>query len=70
MHQLFHDFLIFIYKQAYASIFGFFLVFMIIVTKYYYPLEGIMYRYDFLFIAAILFQIFLIMMKLESWREV
>ena len=70
MNPYFHDFLIFIYRQAYACIFGFFLVFMIIVTKYYYPLEWILYRYDFLFISAILFQIFLVATKLESWKEV
>lgn len=70
MKQLLHDFLVFVYKQAYACIFGGFLVFMIIVTKYYYPLEGIIYRYDFLFFSAIVFQILLIITKLESWKEV
>ncbi len=70
MQQYLHDFLIFIYRQAYACIFGFFLVFMIILTKYFYPLEGIMYRYDFLFLSALVFQGFLIITKLESWREV
>lgn len=43
---------------------------MIITTKYYYPLEGIFYRYDFLFLTAIFFQIFLIITRLESWKEV
>ncbi len=65
-----HDFLLFIYKQAYACIFGGFLVFMIILTKYWYPLEWIIYRYDFLFLSAIIFQVLLIAMKLESWKEV
>jgi uncharacterized membrane protein YoaT (DUF817 family) len=70
MIPLFRDFLTFIYKQAYACIFWGFLVLMIIVTKYYYPLEGMIYRYDFLFFSAVAFQIFLIAMKLESWKEV
>lgn len=70
MKALFLDFFTFIGKQAYACIFGIFLVFMIILTKYYYPLEGIMYRYDFLFLSAILFQVFLILTKLEEWKEV
>ncbi len=70
MRQFFSDFLVFIYKQAYACVFGFFLVFMIIVTKYYYPLEGILYRYDFLFLSALSFQILLIITKLEEWQEV
>jgi uncharacterized membrane protein YoaT (DUF817 family) len=42
---------------------------MIILTKYYYPLEGVIYRYDFLFGVAIIFQIGLIITKLESWKE-
>jgi uncharacterized membrane protein YoaT (DUF817 family) len=64
------DFLVFIYKQAYACLFGGFLIFMIILTKYYYPLEGILYRYDFLFLSAIVFQGLLIYFKLEEWKEV
>ncbi len=39
MKGILFDFLIFTYKQAYACIFGFFLVFIIILTKYYYPLD-------------------------------
>lgn len=71
--SIFHflsDFYTFIYKQAYACIFWGFLLTMIIVTRYYYPLEGILYRYDFLFLIAIFFQIFLIITRLESWKEV
>ena len=70
MNSIIHDFFTFIYRQAYACIFWGFLVLMIVLTQYYYPLEGIIYRYDFLFISAILFQWFLISMKLESWEEV
>ena len=70
MTPLLRDFLIFIYRQAYACIFGGFLIFMIVLTKYYYPFEWILYRYDFLFLSAIVFQIFLIMTRLESWKEV
>lgn len=66
----FKDFITFIYKQAYACIFGGFLVFIIIITKYYYPIGDILYRYDFLYLSAIVFQIFLIVTKLESWKEV
>lgn len=68
--HLLSDFYTFTYKQAYACIFWGFLLTMIIVTRYYYPLEGILYRYDFLFLIAIFFQIFLIITRLESWKEV
>ncbi len=55
-------------KQAYACIFGGFLLLMIVVTRFWYPIEGL-YRYDFLFLAAVLFQIILLATKLESARE-
>jgi uncharacterized membrane protein YoaT (DUF817 family) len=70
MREYFHDFLAFVSKQAYACIFGLYLVILLVVTKYYYPLDDILYRYDFLLISAIIFQIFLITTRLESWREV
>ena len=63
------DIFSFIYKQAYACIFGGFLLGMIIITRYYYPLGAVLYRYDFLFFWAVIFQIILIVTKLESWKE-
>ncbi|CAM5224778.1 membrane protein [Alishewanella longhuensis] len=39
-----------------------------IVTHYWYPLESL-HRYDFIFLAAIAFQIVLLATKLETWRE-
>lgn len=54
-------------KQAYASIFGGFLLLLILVTKYWYPFD--MPRYDFLFIAAVTFQIVLLLFKLETLKE-
>lgn len=70
MHIHLSDFITFVRKQAYASIFWGFLLAMMIVTKFYYPFENILYRYDFLFLAAIVFQIGLILLKLEQWKEV
>jgi len=55
-------------KQANASIFGGFLLFVMIVTQFWYPFESL-HRYDFIFLAAIFFQIFLIATRLESLRE-
>jgi uncharacterized membrane protein YoaT (DUF817 family) len=56
MSHYFSDFLTFVYKQAYACIFGAFLLAMIIMSKYWYPFDDILYRYDFLFISAVVFQ--------------
>lgn len=68
--EFFIDFISFAYKQAYACLFWAFMLGLMTITKYYYPLSDILYRYDFLFISAILFQLFLILTKLESWREI
>ncbi len=48
--------------------FGGFLLATMIITSYWYPLESI-HRYDFIFIASIVFQIFLLITKLEKPRE-
>lgn len=55
-------------KQANAAIFGGYLLALMIISKYYYPIE-ILHRYDFIFIMAILFQILLLAFKLETKRE-
>ena len=48
--------------------FGGFLLATMIITSYWYPLESI-HRYDFIFIASIVFQVFLLITKLEKPRE-
>lgn len=55
-------------KQAYACLFGGFLLLVMIVTKYWYPIEGL-HRYDFIFLSAIFFQAVLLMTKLETIKE-
>ena len=39
-----------------------------VVTKYYFPID-LIHRYDFIFLAAIIFQIVLLIIKLETPRE-
>lgn len=56
-------------KQASACIFGGFLLAVMVVTNYWYPLGEWLHRYDFIFIAAIAFQLFLLIAKLETLRE-
>lgn len=63
-----HEFWLFGLKQAYACLFGGFLLFIMVVTRYWYPLEAI-HRYDFIFIAAVIFQLALLALKLETFRE-
>lgn len=62
------EFWLFGLKQAYASLFGGYLLALIIITKFWYPLAGL-HRYDFLFLAAVGFQIVLLATRLESPKE-
>jgi uncharacterized membrane protein YoaT (DUF817 family) len=55
-------------KQAYACLFGGFLLGLMILTSLWYPLESL-HRYDFIFLAAIAFQLFLLVFRLETLRE-
>lgn len=63
-----HEFWLFGIKQASACVFGGFLLALMILTRFWYPFE-FLYRYDFLFLAAIAFQIVLLSFRLESPRE-
>ncbi|RTE87432.1 MULTISPECIES: DUF817 domain-containing protein [Gammaproteobacteria] len=63
-----HEFWLFGLKQANACIFGGFLLGVMIVTNYWYPIESL-HRYDFIFLAAIAFQLFLLIFRLETPRE-
>jgi uncharacterized membrane protein YoaT (DUF817 family) len=62
------EFWIFGLKQANASLFGGFLLFVMLITSLWYPLESI-HRYDFIFLAAIFFQLFLLAFKFETVKE-
>ena len=63
------EFINFTYKQAFACLFWGFIIVLIIITKYYYPLEWILFQYDFLFVMVIIFQIILIKTWFESTKE-
>lgn len=62
-------FLVFGLKQAYACLFGGWLLGVIVVSAFWYPFHGL-YRYDFLFLAAVSFQLFLVATRLEQPREI
>ncbi len=66
--QFIYEFWMFGLKQAYACVFGGFLLAVMIITNFWYPIEGL-HRYDFIFLAAIAFQVFLVAFKLETLRE-
>lgn len=62
------EFILFGFKQAYASIFGGYLLLIMIVTHFWYPFETV-HRYDAIFLAAIGFQLFLLALGWESRKE-
>ncbi|RDX35276.1 DUF817 domain-containing protein [Kangiella sp. HD9-110m-PIT-SAG06] len=63
-----HELWMFGLKQAYACVFGGFLLLVMVVTRYWYPLDDF-HRYDFIFIAAVAFQLLLLLLKLETFKE-
>ncbi len=64
-----HEFWLFGVKQAYACLFGGFLLALMLGTRLWYPFEDHLHRYDFIFIAAVLFQLLLLAFRLETLRE-
>ena len=63
------EFLVFGLKQAWACLFGGAMLGLIIVTRYFWPDDMAIARYDFLFIAALAIQIAMLAGKLETLSE-
>jgi uncharacterized membrane protein YoaT (DUF817 family) len=63
------EFLIFGFKQAWASLFGGILLALIIATKLVWQEDWPLHRYDALFMAAVAVQLAFIALKLEAWEE-
>lgn len=59
---------LFVSRQLQAAIFGIYLLSLMLITAAWYPLD-FMHRYDFIFLAAIVFQVILLVFRLESLRE-
>jgi len=64
-----HEFWLFGIRQASACVFGAYLLSLILLTELWYPIDCPLYRNDFLFLAAVGFQIVLLTLRLESLRE-
>lgn len=64
-----YEFLLFGLKQAWACLFGGAMLVLILGTHLFWPEHAPMARYDFLVIASLLIQMFLIATKLERWDE-
>jgi uncharacterized membrane protein YoaT (DUF817 family) len=64
--KILFDFFAFGLKQAYASL----LLIGILASKFLWPENSPLARYDFLFIYALLIQTIFLRLKLETWNEV
>ncbi|WP_413993682.1 DUF817 domain-containing protein [Labrys okinawensis] len=68
--QLFlREFWLFGLKQASACLFGGSFLALILATRFYYPAQPWLSRYDFLVFAAFGIQGLLLVLKLETWEE-
>jgi uncharacterized membrane protein YoaT (DUF817 family) len=63
-----HEFLVFGLKQAASCVFAGSFLFLLAISSYV-RIPGLA-RYDFLFLSAIAIQLILIVLRLETWREV
>jgi uncharacterized membrane protein YoaT (DUF817 family) len=64
-----YEFLKFGLKQAWACLFGAAMLALILGTHFFWPDDAILARYDFLVVAAVAVQAFLLATKLERWEE-
>jgi uncharacterized membrane protein YoaT (DUF817 family) len=63
------EFFLFGFKQAWACLFGGTLLALVLLTKMYWPPHAWLARYDFLFLAALTIQLFLLLSRMETVRE-
>lgn len=60
---------VFVLKQAWASVFAAALLGVIVATKLWYPADAVLARSDFLVLAALTIQVLMLALRLESLRE-
>ncbi len=63
------EFVSFGLKQGWACLFGGIMVALMVATSWFWPDNAPFHRYDFLFLAALLTQVALIALRLETLRE-
>jgi uncharacterized membrane protein YoaT (DUF817 family) len=57
------------FKQGWACLFGAILLSLLLLTKWFWPRDAWLSRYDFLFLAAITVQVLLLVLRMETVRE-
>ncbi len=67
--MLVYEFARFGVKQAWACLFGAIMLTLLILTRYFYPAHAALPRYDFLTLAALCVQAFMLWARLETFDE-
>ncbi|CAN5179707.1 DUF817 domain-containing protein [soil metagenome] len=63
------EFLVFVLKQAWASVFAAAMLGVLLATRIWYPEDALLARNDFLVIAAVVIQVLMVAFRLETLRE-
>lgn len=63
------EFILFGLKQAWACLFAGIMLALLLVSKFVWQPDWPLYRYDFLFIAALAIQVLFLRFRMESWDE-
>lgn len=67
--QVFFEFISFGIKQAWACLFGGLMLLLLLGTYLFYPDAASLGRYDFITLVAVLIQVLMLALKLETWDE-
>jgi uncharacterized membrane protein YoaT (DUF817 family) len=64
-----YEFLLFGFKQGWACLFGGLMLALLLGTHFFYPADAPLYRYDFITIMAVVIQLAMLLLRLETWDE-
>lgn len=64
-----YEFLLFGFKQGWACLFGGLMLALLLGTHLFYPANALIHRYDFLTVAAVVIQLAMLALRLETPRE-
>jgi uncharacterized membrane protein YoaT (DUF817 family) len=63
------EFFLFGFKQGWACLFGGAILALLLATKWWWPRDAILARYDFLFLSVLAIQALLLLLRMETLRE-
>ena len=64
-----YEFLLFGFKQGWACLFGGLMLALLLGTYLLYPADAPLHRYDFITIMAVIIQLAMLLLRLETWDE-